>query len=383
MTDVRIGSYNVENLFARPKAFDPTDWSAGEPAVEAQAKFNALIARPNYSTADRKRMRDLLVTLDIYYRNDQGAIRRKDTKSPRWAWLRKNRGTFDRQPEDKTKDVEITATGRAAWIGWVELAVEPVDELSTRLTAQVIEEVDAHILAVIEVEDRPALLRFNRELVGLYRHVMLVDGNDERGIDVGIVTKTDFDILDIRSHVDDEDAKGEVFSRDCADYEIKIPGATNLHVLVNHFKSQSGGGGAKRKRQAERLREIVDNLVAGGQSAVVVGDFNEGQPDEQHHSPNFEQLFDPQGPLKVCYDLPNFDVGPRPGSFDSCGIRNRLDYIFVTRDLEPAVNGGGMVRSGLWGTRTTRPTDWNTFPEMDGHDHQASDHAAVFIDLTL
>jgi hypothetical protein len=44
-------------------------------------------------------MRDLLVTLDIYYRNDRGAIRRKDTKSPRWAWLRKNRGTFDRQPE--------------------------------------------------------------------------------------------------------------------------------------------------------------------------------------------------------------------------------------------------------------------------------------------
>jgi hypothetical protein len=38
MTDVRIGSYNVQNLFARPKAFDPTDWSAGEPAVEAQAK---------------------------------------------------------------------------------------------------------------------------------------------------------------------------------------------------------------------------------------------------------------------------------------------------------------------------------------------------------
>jgi hypothetical protein len=38
--------------------------------------------------------------------------------------------------------------------------------------------------------------------VGLYRHVMLVDGNDDRGIDVGIMTKPGFEIGDIRSHVE-------------------------------------------------------------------------------------------------------------------------------------------------------------------------------------
>jgi hypothetical protein len=76
----------------------------------------------------------------------------------------------------------------------------------------------------------------------------------------------------------------------------------------------------------------------------------------------------PQGPLVVCYDLPGFDVGARPGTFDSCGIRNRLDYIFVTRDLMPAVTAGGLVRTGLWGTRKTRPTDLGrptrTWPAM-------------------
>jgi endonuclease/exonuclease/phosphatase family metal-dependent hydrolase len=383
MVDVRIASYNLENLFARPRAFDPTDPAAGEQIVEAQAEFNALIARSSYTAADRARMRDLLVILDIYFVNDQGAVRRKDTRTPRWAWLRKNRGTFDRQPTDSSQDIEITAGGRESWIGWVELAVETVDELSTRFTARVINEVNADIIGIIEAEDRSALVRFNRDLVGLYRHVMLVDGNDDRGIDVGIMTKTGFDILNIRSHVDDEDDEGEVFSRDCADYEIQFAAAANIHVLVNHFKSQSGGGGDKRKRQAVRLREIVDDLVSTGERAVVLGDFNEGQADEQTPSPNFARLFDTQGPLQVCYDLPGFDVGARPGTFDSCGIRNRLDYIFVTRDLVPAVNGGGVVRSGLWGTRQTRPTDWVTYPELDGHDRQASDHAAVFIDLTL
>jgi len=43
---------------------------------------------------------------------------------------------------------------------------------------------------------------------------MLVDGNDERGIDVGIMTKTGFRIRTIRSHVDAEDDVGIVFSRD-------------------------------------------------------------------------------------------------------------------------------------------------------------------------
>lgn len=383
VTDVRLASYNVENLFARPRAFNPTDWSAGRTAIEAHAEFNALIAEPSYSDIDRHRMRDLLVTLEIYTVNTHGAVRRKQTPSPRWAWLRKNRGDFDRQPEDETQSVEITATGRKDWIGWVELATETVNEVTTQLTAKVINEVDAHIIGVIEAEDRPSLLRFNRDLVGEYRHVMLVDGNDDRGIDVGLMTKTGFEIRSIRSHVDDEDDAGPVFSRDCADYEVQIPGGVALHVLVNHFKSQSGGGGPKRTRQATRLREIVDDIVDGGESAVVLGDFNEGQVDEDTPAENFSPLFDPNGPLVVCYDLPGFDPGPRPGTFDSCGIRNRLDYIFVTRDLAPAVTGGGLLRKGLWGSRKTRPTAWSTYPEMTNGSEQASDHAAAFVDLAL
>jgi endonuclease/exonuclease/phosphatase family metal-dependent hydrolase len=359
------------------------DWSTGAAAIAAHGEFNALIAKAVYSDADRDRMRDLLVVLDIYALNQHGAVRRKQTSSPRWAWLRKNRGGFDRQPQDDTQSVEITARGREDWIGWAELAVETTNEVTTRLTARVIAEVNADIIGIVEAEDRPSLMRFDRDLVGLYRHVMLVDGNDSRGIDVGIMTKTGFDILAVRSHVDDEDDTGPVFSRDCADYEIQIPGGGTLHVLVNHFKSQSGGGGAKRARQATRLREIVDELVTAGRSAIVLGDFNEGQADEHTPAANFAPLFDPGGPLVACYDLPSFDTGPRPGTFDSCSIRNRLDYIFVTRDLAPAVTDGGIFRSGLWGTRKTRPTAWDTYPDLTTSTQQASDHAAIHINLTL
>jgi len=185
---IRIASFNVENLFARPKVFDLSDWSAGEPVLKAYEKVSALIQKAKYSATDKIRIRDLLLALDIYAVDKKTkAIRRNQTLNPKWAWLRKNRGTFDREPSDHKQNVEIVADGRADWIGWVELAKEAVDETATRMTARVIQEIGADILGLVEVEDRPALLRFNRDLLGgLYRHVMLVDGNDDRGIDVAI-----------------------------------------------------------------------------------------------------------------------------------------------------------------------------------------------------
>lgn len=381
MARVVVASYNVENLFARPKAFDTSDRTAGEPILAAYHEFNSLAAAKVYSDADRARMRALLLKLEVYTRRD-GVVRRNQTRDPKWAWLRKNRGTFDREPKDATKPVEIIAKGRGDWIGWVELAKEPVDEEGTRATARVIGDVDADVLALIEVEDRPSLVRFNKELLGgRYEHVMLVDGNDDRGIDVGIMTKKGFSIESIKSNVDVKDGGDPVFSRDCAQYEIKTPTGKVLHVLVNHFKSQSAGGGDKRRRQAKEVRRIAGELVASRKNVIVLGDLNEGQPTLTKPPANLTELFD--GPLVSCYDLTGFETGKRPGTFDSCGIRNRLDYVLVSSSLQRRFRGGHVFRKGLWGTRSTRPTDWETYPEITGHHQQASDHAAVVVELDL
>lgn len=381
---VRIASFNVENLFARPKAFRSTDLTIGEPILAAYREVNVLMKQPVYSAADKDRMRELLLDLDIYYRNSQGAVRRRSTTSPRWAWLRKNRGDFDRQPRDASRDVEITADGSGDWIGWVELAVEPTDEVGTRMTGRVIRDVNADAIGIVEAEDRPSLLRFNETLLGgLYRHVMLIDGNDERGIDVAIMTRDGFEIRNIRSNVDTTDAVGTVFSRDCPQYEVVAPSGAAVQVLVNHFKSQSGGGAAKRLRQATAVRSIVDGLVARGEHVVVLGDLNEGPRAGTTRAVNLMPLYEDPSPLVDCYSLPGFDVGNRPGTFDSAGLSNRLDYVFLSRSLEPAFTGGGVFRKGVWGDRATRPTNWETYPEMTRSVEQASDHAAVFVDLDL
>ncbi|MBL9205064.1 MAG: endonuclease/exonuclease/phosphatase family protein [Opitutaceae bacterium] len=380
----RIASFNVENLFERPRAFGATQLSVAKPILDAYREVNGLFGKASYTAADKAKMKSRLLDLDIYTRNAHGAIRRKNTQNPKWAWLRKNRGAFDREPQDPGQDVEIIATGRSDWIGWVELATEPVNEIGTRMTARVIQELNADIIGIVEAEDRPSLLRFNEELLGgMYRHIMLIDGNDERGIDVAILTKVGFEIESVRSNVDAEDSGGIIFSRDCAQYGVRTPGGTSVHILVNHFKSQSGGGGAKRRRQAVEVRRIADGLVQQGQNVVVLGDLNEGPTQVGAPAQNLSPLYDAGSPLIECYALPGFDAGGRPGSFDSCTLRNRLDYIFVSAGLQSAVAGGGLFRKGLWGDRPTRPTAWVTFPEITRSVEQASDHSAVFVDFNF
>jgi endonuclease/exonuclease/phosphatase family metal-dependent hydrolase len=269
-------------------------------------------------------------------------------------------------------------------VGWVELATETVDEVGFQTTARVIRDVDAHILGIVEAENRPNLVRFRDDMLqGQFKHVMVLDGNDDRGIDVGLITKPGFVIEHIRSNVDLEDNVGIVFSRDCPQYEVRTPGGNHIHVLVNHFKSQSGGGGDKRLRQAKAVRAIVDGLVAQGKHVVVLGDLNEGPRTGTTQAANLAPLYSNNSPLVDCWSLANFDDGGRPGSYDSCGLSNRLDYIFLSPSLAPKVHKAGVFRKGLWGGRKTKPDKWTVYPEMLEAVHQASDHACLWVEVDL
>jgi hypothetical protein len=138
---------------------------------------------------------------------------------------------------------------------------------------------------VVEAEDRPSLVRVNTDLLGgQYGHGMLVDGNDPRGIDVGLfTTTTTVDVVWVRSNVDvphPDDPGRLLFSRDCPIYHLRAPGGADLYVLLNHLKSQSFAGGNPdplRTRQAEGVRKIYDQLRAEGAELIaVLGDLNKG-----------------------------------------------------------------------------------------------------------
>jgi hypothetical protein len=120
-----------------------------------------------------------------------------------------------------------------------------------------------------------------------------------------------------------------------------------MWVLVNHLKSQSftfGDPDPLRTRQATQVRAIYDQLKAAGADLIaIVGDFNKGPTtDVPPQHPTLEALLGPQSPLFDTQELPVFDPGPRPGTFQACGVRQRLDYILVSPELADLVSAGGM-----------------------------------------
>jgi endonuclease/exonuclease/phosphatase family metal-dependent hydrolase len=387
---VRLASFNVENLFARAKALNLSTWAQGQPVLAAFDRFNTLAGHAEYSEQDKSEMLTALAVLEILKHDGLGRLVLNPNPFTAWALLRENRGDFLKQPRNGS--AEIVATGRRGWIGWVELITEPVDETGTRMTAKVIGEVAADILCVVEAEDRPSLVRFNEELLGSrYGHAMLVDGNDPRGIDVGLFCAAAIDIRSVRSHVDVPDpgsAGHRLFSRDCPVYRLGLPGGAELVLLVNHLKSQSvthGDPDALRGRQSTKVRAIYDEVrAAGAEYVAVLGDLNKGPTNDNQH-PTLEPLLGPGAPLTDTAGLPVFDPGPRPGTFQSCSLRNRLDYVLVSPELAAKITAGGVCRKGLWGTPTnqTPPRDWTIFPEITRSLEAASDHAAVWVDIDL
>lgn len=369
---MKLASYNVENLFMRARALSGPGFSAeGREILKAQADVNAILGKHKYTPTDKERIVELLDTLGL-----------KKSDENKFAILRQNRGHLVTRP--RGKPIEVVADGRDDWIGWVDLALEQVNEEATRNTARVIKEIDADVLGVVEAESRPSLVRFCKDVMpavggAAYDHIMLIDGNDDRGIDVGIMTKKKFNIVSIASHVDDEDDDGRIFSRDCAQFEIETAEGNTLVVLANHFKSKGFGSqatsNAKRKRQAARVATIYRQLRQKHAFIAVIGDFND-TPDSDPISPLFNQTG-----LKDISELAGFDDGGRPGTFKNSTASNKIDYILLSPDLFEKATAGGIFRMGVWGG--TNGTLFPHFPEITKEIEAASDHAAIWADLDI
>lgn len=370
---MRLASYNVENLFERPAIMNLPDWNDGKVILEAYARLTRLLESPTYTGSTKEKILNAADALGI----------KKSSKS-QWAELKEIRQKLFRRPAGKP--VEVAAQGRGDWIGWVELVKVTVNAAQVANTARAIRDVNADIIAVVEAENRTSLQAFNAQAMSAvsaaaYDHVMLIDGNDERGIDVALMARAAFPIDHVRSHVDDRDGASRIFSRDCPEYCIPLSGGKKLWVLVNHLKSKGYGSqaanDARRKKQAQRVRQIYDELAAKGQTLIaVVGDMND-TPDSDALSPLIAD-----GQLKDVFVLPQFnDPDARPGTHGNCAASGKLDYILLSPELVAKVQGAGVWRRGMWGGKNG--TLWPHYPEVTGPKDVASDHAALWVDLAL
>lgn len=199
------------------------------------------------------------------------------------------------EERDVTVSFEFTEEGDYWFRTFRGRLIDPMPEEQRLQLAARIGAMDLDVLAVQEVEDIEALRDFNRfHLEGMYPHAVLIEGNDARFIDVGVLSKLPIGGVTSWQHeVHPEDASRRVFARDLLQVEILNQSRSErvLTLFNNHLTSQYVSFGedpvvaaaaktARRRRQAETAARIVEARLRPDSPYVIVGDMND-TPDSE------------------------------------------------------------------------------------------------------
>jgi hypothetical protein len=167
-----------------------------------------------------------------------------------------------------------------------EDALDPVDR---RLTAAVIRDLRADVVALQEVFDAETLDHFHDRLlvpsdVAPYPYRACLPGNDGRGLDVAVMSRVP--LGEVTSHaaltaadlgLDTVEADQPLFRRDCLMAEV---GALTLFVC--HFKApwpDPDAAWVTRRLEAEAVRRIVEGRHGGPDALwLIAGDLNDPDP---------------------------------------------------------------------------------------------------------
>lgn len=253
------------------------------------------------------------------------------------------------------------------------------------------------LLAVAEVENLITLRLFNGKYLNNYfDRILLVDGNDARGIDVGFLVKKGVkaEILDFRTHVDDALGGGfltksnrldtkvtgqAIFSRDCLEVDVKV-GTKVLTFLVNHFKAQDGkpASTTRRHNQAKKVAALATQARSDGRFPIVMGDLNIDTKQS-----DYDQSLDPVVSLAILQDpFAGLATNDRWTHYYSSGKKvSRLDYILIDNRLGGNVKGTEIFRKGL--TPKCKQYTGPRLSSMNGNDLEASDHCPTTVALDL
>jgi len=365
----RLATFNVENLFERPKVMNLSSWSAGQETLNDYNALNSLLNNETYSEEDKKRMLVLLEKHGLL------STRPNDT----YLDLVKIRGQLFKLKRGQPP--EIVAKGRSDWVGWVELKKDAINDEAIKNTARVICEVNPDIIVLVEVEDRWALQHFHDQVLApmmessgheKYAFNMVIDGNDSRGIDVGILSR--YPIASMRSHITDKANDRTIFSRDCPEYSIKLQDGIEILVLPNHFASKGSDlKGKRRLIQSARVKEIYGDLKESHANIVVAGDLNDypggGSLDELLKGTD----------LKDAMSLPAYQG--LPGTYEHANENQKLDYLLLSPALSSGVADVNVERRGFYA-----PKKWKSFDNINKETkdrNQASDHHCLWADIEL
>jgi len=191
--------------------------------------------------------------------------------------------------------------------------------------AAVLRDLDADVVCLQEIENRFFLEHFvHGRLAREGYEVVLLEGNDGRGIDVALLSRLPVGAVTSYRHLRFSDADGheQRFQRDLLGVHLGPP--LNAEVFVVHFRSQLGGRVSDRIRLAEAhaAAGVIQGLRRENPRyrAILAGDFND-KPD----SPALAVLRK-AGLVDPC-------AGSKVPSYNRKPYRSRIDYLLLSPAL--------------------------------------------------
>lgn len=390
MQKFRIAFYNVENLFSRPRLFSPGDDPGAAAALKAASQLQRLLDAKIYKADEIVRLYNE-ARLGDYLAVQCDRVNAPDARSQRFFF-------YEREGDETSPVVSLNGAirGRNDWIGGIRMKGETLSGAQVQAIAKVIRRVDADVIGLCEIENRHVLERFNLQFLGgKYPYAVLLEGNDERGIDVGLLSKHPVGALRTNVFTSDpaerkrrDGGSARLFNRDCLEVGVALPdGRGDMTLGVTHFKSKGGGEietDGKRLRQAREVARIVAQRHARDgrpHRVAILGDLNERPDREGANGEMLEGHKTSIDPLLVGAGLSNL-IGETLGADKAFThveqrrgeiARSQIDYILLSPDLRAAATNCGIDRSGqaFWG------------PKAPPRALAASDHACLFVDLDL
>lgn len=357
LIDFKVATFNVQNLFDRVRVFASENWAENDKTLEIIDTLRQELEKTVY---DKPKILELYQFVAAYI----------EVSEDRGKLFQRNKSY---------KPIKVTASGKNDWDGSIVFKRKEFSDKSRSNTAEVIKRVNADIICLTEVESRPTLDRFYRAWLEKldYEYSMVIDGNDPRGIDIGILSR--YPIEGMWTHIFDKDLDKRIFSRDCLEIQIRLPNNKPLYLVCNHFVSRSRKKDSRRKLQADTVRRIItDKYDLSRDLVIVCGDFNDAPNrypyvlKELLNTPRLSDI------LKLQFDD---DFDQRWTYYFN--ERNQIDYILVSEPLRHAFQQAGVERRGIYNLKEKSGGIEKSFKSVTRWTNAASDHGAVWAKFSL
>ena len=213
---------------------------------------------------------------------------------------------------------------------------------------------------------------------------MLVDGNDDRGIDVGVLVRAPL-VIDAHPH---PRVRPRRRGRRVLPRLLRVPRPHARRRRARRARQPLQVEGLQRARRPPRRRPPPPpgRPVSPRSTAACATRASTGSRSSATSTTAWTARPSPRcSPTPTCAT----SASTPTSSSASAAARSRaatrpakLDHVLLSPALFERATGGAVFRRGVWhGPRTANP--WEMYETLTAEVHQASDHAAIYADVDL